>query len=179
MMHERLSGVSDAGGAEFDEHLAECGRCRAHYRALLELARMATQIPQPNPPMAIRTRVAARLAPTPKSVPGDRRWAVVGIAAAACAVIILAVISPSTLQTAYGWTVGIGRSITGAGSSALAGVADSARVVFAPERLSSLGRVALGDVMPRIGVSVMLLVVVVLLLSAMNAILIRYARRAV
>jgi hypothetical protein len=91
LMHERLSGADEAGGAGFDAHVLECGRCRAHYRALLELARVATRIEPPAPPASLRRRVAAAIAPGSVPAPADRRWLTVALAAAVCVVLVLAI----------------------------------------------------------------------------------------
>jgi len=164
VMHERLSGASEAGGTELDSHLVECGRCRAHYRALLELARLATRIEPLAPPASLRRRVSEALAGTPVVVRTDRRWFAV-----ACRPVW------------QGWASDAGAQVTAAKTVlADAGAAMQAAVDGLNSRIGIDWTTAVWAVRARIGATLWPVGAValgLLMLMAANVMLIRLAGR--
>ena len=178
VMHERLSGASEAGGTELDSHLVECGRCRAHYRALLELARLATRIEPLAPPASLRRRVSEALAGTPVVVRTDRRWFAVAFAVLACAALAFAIACRPVWQ---GWASDAGAQVTAAKTVlADAGAAMQAAVDGLNSRIGIDWTTAVWAVRARIGATLWPVGAValgLLMLMAANVMLIRLAGR--
>jgi type II secretory pathway component PulM len=175
-MHERLSGSAEAGGDGFDSHILECGRCRAHYRALLELTRTATSIEPVAPPASLRRRVAEAVAPRPAVKAADRRWLAAAMVLFGCAVLALGMAYRPLWQPALARAALVEGAL--AGDAAAPAAAAAAVWDLVAVRLPAVASHSLGNAAAAVPISAAALGAIVgsiILLLGANAVLIRIA----